>query len=61
MEYEIIEDQLNPSDYRVEAINSQAEGEVYTAIFIGPDAKSRAEEYVGWKNFGRNPALSRAS
>jgi hypothetical protein len=50
LHHEVIQDRLQPSDYRVEAINSEGDGEVYTAIFVGPDAKARAEEYAAWKN-----------
>lgn len=50
MTYEVVEDRLHPGDYRAEAINYEGEGEAYIAIFIGPDACLRAEEYVGWKN-----------
>ncbi len=50
MTYDVIEDQRHSGDYRVEAIDSESDGEVYTAIFVGPDAKARAEEYAEWKN-----------
>ena len=52
LQHEMLEDQLNPGDYRVEAINMQGDGEIYTAIFVGPDAKQRATEYAEWKNSG---------
>jgi hypothetical protein len=51
MEYEIIEDKLSCGDYRVEAINKDGDGEVFIAIFVGPSAQTRAEEYAKWKNF----------
>ena len=50
LQFETIEDKMHPDDYRVEAIDSEGDGEVYTAIFVGPDAKQRAEEYAQWKN-----------
>lgn len=50
MTYDVIEDQRHAGDYRVEAIDYGSDGEVYTAIFVGPDAKARAEEYAEWKN-----------
>jgi hypothetical protein len=59
--YETIEDKMQSGDYRVEAIDSDGDGEVYIAIFVGPDAKMRAEEYADWKNSSQRPALSRAS
>lgn len=49
MEYEAVQDRLNPYDWRVEAIDEQAEGQVYVAIFTGPKAKERAKEYAAWK------------
>jgi hypothetical protein len=61
MQFETIEDKLQPGDYRVEAIDRAGDAEVYTAVFIGPDAKMRAEEYAGWKNASLHPALSNAS
>jgi hypothetical protein len=49
MRYEAFEDRKNPGDWRVEAINFASEGECYVAIFSGPDAQERAEEYAAWK------------
>ncbi len=46
--YESVEDKQTPSDYRVEAIGH--DGEVYVAIFSGPDAHSRADDYAEWQN-----------
>jgi alpha-beta hydrolase superfamily lysophospholipase len=50
LHYETVADSLNAGDYRVEAINNEKDGEVYVAIFSGPDAKERAEEFARWKN-----------
>jgi len=50
LHYETIEDKLQPGDYRVEAIDAEGGGEVYIAIFVGPDAEARANEYAEWKN-----------
>ena len=47
MYYEVVEDRLHPWHWRVEAINHDAEVEV--AIFSGPAAQERAEEYAEWK------------
>jgi hypothetical protein len=49
MEWEVIEDQDVPGQWRVEAINYDGDGEVYVAIFSGPKARDRAEEYADWK------------
>ena len=48
--HEVMEDRRHPGDFRVEAIDSEADGEIYVAIFSGPDAAVRAEEYANWKN-----------
>ena len=57
MKYEVIESKQSPDEWRVEAINYNIEGEVYGAIFFGPDARSRAEEYAAWKSAQANPDL----
>jgi hypothetical protein len=48
--YEVVEDNLHPGDWRVEAIDHASEGECYIAIFTGPRAEERAREYAMWKN-----------
>ncbi len=50
MKYETVEDRQSPGDWRAEAVNDEGDGEVYVAIFTGPDAKERAQEYAAWKN-----------
>ena len=47
MEYEVKQD---GSEWRVEAIDYESEGEVYVAIFSGPQSQERAEEYADVKN-----------
>ena len=49
MDYEIIQSTCNPDEWRVEAIDYESDGQVYVAIFTGPDARQRAEEYAAWK------------
>lgn len=49
MHYEVIEDRYHPEHWRVEAINSGGDGEVYVVVFSGPEAQERAEEYAEWK------------
>jgi len=56
LHYETIEDNRHPGDYRVEAIGN--DGEVYTAIFVGPEAKDRAQEYASLKNADQLASLS---
>ncbi len=46
MEYEVKQD---GSEWRVEAIDYESEGEVYVAIFSGPGADARAREYARFK------------
>jgi len=50
LHYEVIADALHKGDYRVEATDANRDGEVYVAIFTGPDAESRAREYANWKS-----------
>ncbi|MCI0349297.1 MAG: hypothetical protein L0Z53_07725 [Acidobacteriales bacterium] len=50
MKHEVVKDRTTLDTWRVEAINSQGDGEVYVTIFSGPDAKERAYEYADWKN-----------
>ena len=52
--FEVVESRnsVNGSEYAVEAINYSGDGEVYVALFSGPKAKKRAEEYAQWKNTG---------
>lgn len=51
MRYEIVKSTSvsDESEWRVEAINEDGDGEVYVAIFSGPEAKERAEEYAEFK------------
>lgn len=50
MQYEafVSEEAVNNDEWRVEALNE--EGECFIAIFSGPQAQARAEEYAAWKN-----------
>ena len=52
LQYEVIrsKDAVDDSEYRAEAVDFDGEGECYGAIFYGPDAKARAEEYAAFKN-----------
>jgi hypothetical protein len=49
LNFEAIRDKITPDDWRVEALNSRT-GDVFVAIFSGPLAKERAEEYARFKN-----------
>ena len=46
---EVIERQDTPGAWSVEAIDHGSEGEVYLAVFSGPDAQGRAHEYARTK------------
>jgi hypothetical protein len=61
LHHEAIQDKLHPGDYRVEAIYKGGDGEVFIAIFVGSDAKARAEEYAEWKNSTTSELPERAS
>lgn len=54
LKYIAFEDRQAPGDWRVEAI-SEPDGDCYVAIFCGPDAEFRANEYAAIKN-GKHPA-----
>ena len=49
MTYEVVEDKHHPDDWRVEATDYDHDGQVRVAIFSGPKAKERAEEYTKFK------------
>lgn len=49
MEYEVFQDKVHPEDWRVEAIDTESEGECYVTIFSGLDAEERAREYATFK------------
>jgi hypothetical protein len=50
MKYEIKESEDRSGEYLAVAINEDSGGEVFSALFSGPEAKKRAEEYAAWKN-----------
>jgi len=56
LHYDVVEDRQHHGDFRVEAIDSEADGEIYVAIFSGPEAEARAEEYANWKNASHESA-----
>ena len=59
MFYEVVASRDAVNEWRVEAIDEAGEGQSYVAIFSGPDAKQRAEEYAVWKNTGDRRAERR--
>ena len=50
MKYGVFPVEDDSGDYVVEAIALPGEGEIFTAIFSGPESKERAEEYAAWKS-----------
>ena len=50
MKYELKESEARSGDDLAVAVNEDSHGEVFSALFSGPDAKRRAEEYIAWKN-----------
>ncbi len=52
MNYEVCESKIGAGEWVVEAINYDGDGEIYGAIFTGPLAQERAEQYAEWMNVG---------
>jgi hypothetical protein len=50
MNWSCFEDELYVGDWRVEGRDHENEGQVYVAIFSGPQARERAKEYADWKS-----------
>lgn len=48
--YEVVQSRGRLGEYRVEGIDYGSDGQIYIAIFSGPQAKERAEEYGRFKN-----------
>ncbi len=58
IEYEIVGVEQRPDDlpYQVEGIDYDNDGVIYVAVFSGPAARARAEEYAEFKNAQPVPA-----
>ena len=50
MKYEVKPSQESRDEYLVLAVNEANHNEVFSAVFSGPQAQERAEEYAAWKN-----------
>ena len=52
VEYEVFvsRDAIADDEWRVEGIDYDSDGQIYVAIFCGPQAKERAKEYARWIN-----------
>ena len=59
MNFEVFVDEKTPGDWRVEAIDFENEGNIYVAVFSGPNAQVRANDYAQWQNEIRQRRPSR--
>ena len=50
VKYEVAKSRNARDEYVVEGIAYDNDGEIYAALFNGPQAKERAEEYASFKN-----------
>ena len=50
MKYEVQESTERKGEFFAMAINEASGNEKFSALFSGPEAKQRAEEYAAWKN-----------
>ena len=48
MRWTIFADKKFPNDWHVEAIDRES-GDIYVAVFSGPDAENRARKYADWQ------------
>jgi len=55
MKYEVRESAEQRGAFLAIAVNEASRNEVFSALFSGPDAKQRAEEYAAWKNAELEP------
>lgn len=46
--YDVYPDKEFPSDWHVEIIENDS-GDIFHAVFSGPDAEARAREYANWQ------------
>lgn len=49
LEVAVVERNDQPGAWTVEAIDMAGDGDIYQAIFIGPEAQERAHEYARFK------------
>ena len=50
MKYEVKESKERSGEFLATAVNEASQNEIFSALFSGPNAKQRAEEYAAWKN-----------
>jgi hypothetical protein len=52
MQIEVFADRQFPNDWHVEAIDTKS-GDIFQAVFAGPEAEQRAREYAEWQGAKR--------
>ena len=52
MQIEVFADKQFPNDWHVEAIDTKS-GDIFQAVFAGPEAEQRAREYAEWQGAKR--------
>ena len=50
MKYEVKESNERSGEFLAVAVNEASNNEIFSALFSGPNAKQRAEEYADWQN-----------
>jgi|GEM_PF-5028504 len=50
MRYESFQDKVDQSLWRVEAIETEGDGDCHVVVFSSPKAEQMAIEYAEWKN-----------
>jgi hypothetical protein len=50
MKYEVKPSKEHGDQYLAVAVNEANHNEMFSALFSGPQARERAEEYAAWKN-----------
>jgi hypothetical protein len=54
MQITVFADKEFPNDWHVEAIDTKS-GDIFQAVFAGPDAEDRAREYADWQRSKQIP------
>lgn len=57
MQIIVFADKEFPNDWHVEAIDAKS-GDIFQAVFAGPDAEGRAREYAEWQESRQRIAVA---
>ena len=57
MQITVFADKEFPHDWHVEAIDTKS-GDIFQAVFAGPDAEDRAREYAEWQQSRQRSAVA---